>query len=371
MSATFNQFKYMPAVRCSTYNLGAIKELTPSTKDDILPLVILRGTNFHDIENFLTSWGVRPILLDSSRYSSDASTDVCIELNDSTNHYGNKLTKFTALKAISPNLIPVVGYNSLDNARDLVQLTLNLLNNFNHIAIRVNISDEISVNIALLQAILAAIPDEHIQRIVLLLDYGKIQSIPDVKAANLTAIITSLKSYTFALISTLSSSYPSSRPSSGTTLNHPVLDPIWQNIFRSKITPFASNVIYGDFSATDPTTESLDFDFAVHPIPYATYLLDYLEWFTAREGAGGEYERFRDIAQKIRSTSGYHGDTFCWANRTIVSIADGTRDKAGNQAFWNKIKINQHISAIVEALNNGVLQKLGTSSHEDEDEENE
>lgn len=369
MSATLTKFKYMPTIRCSTYNLGAIKELSISTKDYILPLVILRGDSFTDIESFLTNWGNRPILLDSSRYTSDVSTDICIKLNNNANHFDNKLSKFTALKAISPNLIPVVGYNSSDNARDLVQLSLNLLSNFAFIAVRVNIADDISLNIALFQAILAALPDEHIQRIALLLDYGKIQSITEVKSTNLAAITTAISPYTFALIATLSTSYPSIRPSSGTTLNHPMLDPIWQNRFKSQITSFAPNIIYGDFSATDPTIESLDFDFPVHPIPYATYLLDYLEWFTAREGAGGEYEKFRRIAKKIRSIAGYHGDTFCWANQTIESIAIGTRIKAGNQAFWNKIKINQHISAIIQAFNNGSLQKLGTASHENDEEE--
>ncbi|WP_409360481.1 beta family protein [Acinetobacter bereziniae] len=114
----------------------------------------------------------------------------------------------------------------------------------------------------------------------------------------------------------------------------------------------------------------MEFDFAVHPIPYATYLLnDSFEWFTLREGKGGEYEKFRIIAQKIRDQNGYHGDDFCYATNQIKIIADHSRRKAGNQAFWNKLKINQHISAIIKLNNDGYLGAIGLSHNEEDNDD--
>lgn len=369
MTIDLNQYNYIPAIRSSTYNLGAIKELYPNTQDKVLPLIILRGDSYNDIQNFLTAWGDKAVLIDSSRYPSDISNIISAELNDPTNHFKNKSDKFAYLKSFAKNLIPVVGYTAADNIRDLVQLTLNLFKTFEYVAIKLNVATDSSNHLMMLQTILAALSDSQLQKLILLIDYGKIQSIADVSVANLTTVLAAIKSYKFALMGTLSTSYPSTRPPSGSSINHPLLDPIWQNIFRIKAAEQQHKVVYGDYSATDPTTEALEFDFAVHPIPYATYLLDYLEWFTARDGAGGEYEKFRDIAVTIRGLTGYHGDTFCWANCMIKDISNHSRAKAGNQAFWNKIKINQHISAITHAINAGSLQTLGLTSHEDDSEE--
>ena len=83
-----------------------------------------------------------------------------------------------------------------------------------------------------------------------------------------------------------------------------------------------------------------------------------------------EYEKFRIIAQKIRNQSGYHGDNFCYATNQIKSIAEHTRKKAGNQAYWNKLKINQHISAIIKSNIDGYLGAIGlTHNEEDSDDD--
>lgn len=112
---------------------------------------------------------------------------------------------------------------------------------------------------------------------------------------------------------------------------------------------------------------AFEFDFAVHPIPYATYLLnESFEWFTLREGKGGEYEKFRVIAQRIRDQNGYHNDEFCYATKQIKIIAENSREKAGNQAFWNKLKINQHITAVVKLDTDGYLRSAGLTHNEEE-----
>lgn len=362
-----NQYVYSPAIRATVYNLNALDTLYDDVKDLIIPRVILRDKEAL-IDNFLSKWGQeRPLLLEVSKYTLDSDEEIIQQLSDPTNDFNNQYEFFDTRKIY--NIIPVINeVYSVSNLRPSIQLTIKLVNIFNLIGFKLDIKNNFSASYQLLQILLATLNDDQIQKIILIVDAEKIETLSDISQQNLQQAMRLISSYKIRMTIFSSTSYPSSRPNSGSNQNHECLDPIWQYICINKLQSMGLFSIYGDNGATDPSLEKVDFDFAVRPIPFATYLLkDILEWYLIRDGKGGEYEKFRDIASDIRVHPNYHGDNFCYANEEIKDIANGTRAKAGNQAFWNKLKINQHISAIINAYHNNMLDI--TQHHSDEDEE--
>ena len=363
-----HNYAYVPAVRMSLYNLDAIEKLEDSVKDMIIPRIIIRDKE-ECLDKFLRKWGEdRPIMLEISKYDADLNDTFSQELNNHNNYFANQYAFFDSKKAYQ--IIPVINEESRQHLRDVMQLSRKLINNFEKIAIRLNMKpDSFQESFELLKTILAAFSDDEINKVTIIIDLGKIDSLDDIPQQKLSEALLFIEQYKFDLVVFSSTSYPATRPASGSTVTVPCLDPYWQYQHISKLRQANIKAIYGDYSATDPSVEVYIFDFAVHPVPYATYLLnDSLEWYTLRDGAGGEYEKFRDIAKNIQVHTGYHGDSFCYANQIIANIASGTRDKAGNQAFWNKLKINQHISAIINAHNIGFLD-VTQNNDEDEDED--
>lgn len=366
-----NNVVYMPSVRTSKYNLGALKELSSSVKAQIIPRVIVRGDNTADLDSFLSDWNGMPLFLEISNYLLDIDCDLNASLRDNSGHYLNKFNFFQEKHGISDKLIPVINETSTDKLRDIVQLGIKMANSFDLIGIVLDVSTNFDKSLSILNSLIAAFSDEAISKTILIIDSGKIDNLNQINLDNLTEAFKIVKNFNFYSIITSSTSYPNTRPSAGETATHTCIDPVWQNRFNNQLSKVGKKIIYGDYAATDPSGEAIEFDFAVHPIPYATYLLnDSFEWFTLREGKGGEYEKFRAIAQKIRGQNGYHGDNFCYATTQIKSIADHSRKKAGNQAFWNKLKINQHISAIIKLNADGYLGVVGlTHNEEDSDDD--
>lgn len=362
---------YMPSVRTSKYNLGALKELSLDVKSQLIPRIIVRGDNYADLDSFLNDWGSMPLLLEVSKYSLDIDCEVNILLNDSSDHYLNKFNFFEEKYKTSNRLIPVINENSPEKLRDIVQLGIKISNSFELIGVVLDISNNFDKSFSILNSLLAAFSNEAISKTILIIDAGKIDNLNQINIDNLKAAFKTIENYNFYSIITSSTSYPTTRPSASETATHACVDPVWQNRLNIQLNKIGKSLIYGDYAATDPSGELIEFDFAVRPIPYATYLLnESFEWFTLREGKGGEYEKFRIIAQKIRDQSGYHGDDFCYATKQIKSIAENTRDKAGNQAYWNKLKINQHISAIIKSNTDGYLGVIGLNHHtEDTDDD--
>ena len=358
---------YMPSVRTSTYNLGALKELNAEVRDRLIPRVIVRGDNTKDLDSFLTDWNELPLFLEISKFSIDFDCELNTFLHQNNDHYQNKFNFFQEKRNIAKNLIPVINENTPEYLRDIVQLGLKTSNDFNFIALTLNISSQFDKSFNILSSLLAAFSNEAISRTILILDAGKIESLNQINIDNLRTAHDLIKNHSFHSIITCSTSYPNTRPPAGEAATHTCIDPVWQNKFNEQLNKIGKSVIYGDYAATDPSIEAFEFDFAVHPLPYATYLLnESFEWFTLREGKGGEYEKFRVIAQRIRDQNGYHNDEFCYATKQIKVIAENSRNKAGNQAFWNKLKINQHITAVIKLDTDGYLRSAGLTHNEEE-----
>lgn len=361
---------YMPSVRTSKYNLGALKELSSAVKAQIIPRVIVRGDNTTDLDSFLSDWSGMPLFLEISTYLLDVDCNLNISLSDNNGHFLNKFNFFQEKYAISDKLIPVINEICTDKLRDIVQLSIKIANSFDLIGVVLDVSTNFDKSLSILNSLLAAFSDEAISKTILIIDSGKIDNLNQINLDNLKEAFKLVKNFNFYSIITSSTSYPVTRPSAGETATHTCIDPVWQNRFNIQLLKIGKSLIYGDYAATDPSGEAIEFDFAVHPIPYATYLLNNsFEWFTLREGKGGEYEKFRIVAQKIREENGYHGDDFCYATNEIMNIANHTRKKAGNQAFWNKLKINQHISAIIKLNADGYLSAIGLTHNEEDSED--
>ena len=283
-----NNIVYMPSVRTSTYNLGALKELSLDVRSQIIPRIIVRGDNCTDLDSFLNDWGEMPLFLEVSQYLLDIDCDLNISLNDNNNHYLNKFNFFKEKYEISNKLIPVINEISPDKLRDIVQLGIKISNHFDLVGIILDISTNFDKSFSILNSLLAAFSDEAIANTILIIDAGKIDSLNQINIDNLKAAFKIVENYNFYSIITSSTSYPITRPSAGETATHTCIDPVWQNRFNNQLNKIGKNLIYGDYAATDPSGEAIEFDFAVHPIPYATYLLnDSFEWFTLREGKGG------------------------------------------------------------------------------------
>lgn len=351
------QFCYVPTVRTSIYNLGAITELSDEVKDLIIPRLVIRKST-KDFDSFISKWGnERPYFLEISKYPLDINYEFNQELNNPNQNFAQQYALFNQYK--QSNIIPVINENSNAPLRDVIQLTLNTINTIGRIALKLDISHGFNDSIALINTILATLSDEQISHTILIIDAGKIDDISNIQQQYLSQALQLIASYKFLCIIFSSTSFPTARPASDHSENYPCIDPIWQYRYIVQLHNQGVHAIYGDCSATDPYNEQYDYDFVVKPIPYASYLLkDNLEWLSIRKGKGGEYDKFRDIAQEIQNNPNYHGDTFCYANRQIKQIADGTRDKSGNQAFWNKLKINQHISAIIDAYQAQIFDRV-------------
>lgn len=365
-----HNYAYVPAVRISTYNLGAITELKDDVKDLIIPRLIVRDKE-EGLDSFLCKWGQeRPVMLEISKYDSDLNDALNKKLNNHSNYFSDQYDFFSSKKP--HQIIPIINEESTKHLRDVMQLSRRLINNFDKLAIKLNMkAHSFEDSFELLKTILSAFSDTEISKVIIIVDLGKIETLDDIPQQKLGEALSFIQQYEFHLVVFSSTSYPATRPVSGSTATAPCLDPYWQYPHINQLKQLNTQAVYGDYSATDPSTEVYNFDFVVHPIPYATYLLkDSLEWYLLRDGSGGEYEKFRDIAKNIQAHSGYHGDNFCYANRMTADISSGTRNKAGNQAFWNKLKINEHISAIVDTHSKGLLdvtQRYTDNDTEDDD----
>ncbi len=362
----FENYVYVPAVRTSKFNLSAMKELYDGVREIIIPRLVIRG-NIENVKSFSKEWSGRPTFIEISTFQMDNECSTCSELNDPTNYFEAQLQLLLSLQEINKEIIPVLNPPANTKPRDLVQLYFKFIKFFEKVAIRVSTnSANYSQSMQSFQTLLNVIDDDEFKKLILIVDAEKIESVSQVDFQAVDQLISIAQENEFSLIVLSSTSYPSKRPDSGTAALHDCIDPYWQYSYINKLKAKQIRIIYGDYSATDPTSERLEFDFNPKPIPFATYLLDNtLEWILIREGKGMEHIKFKDISNQIRNNPDYHGDSFCYANKTMEQIENGTRGP-GNQGFWNKLKINQHISAMTYNNNNNVFDNIGLVNTEDD-----
>lgn len=363
---------YAPCLRSSQYDLLALKEIEAPRRKLITPIISARGNNLGLIHDFARNWEGECFWLDVSRFPQDSQTELSALLNEPADNFKSKLSAFREIQRVNPAMLPVVGFRSGDKQRHVVQFALGLYDLFPAVAIRVEGAGAVlERNIATARAVLNAVSDADLRRTVLILDAWGISQMPSLQeGSSIQKMLRLSGEYDVAKVFTLSTSWPDDRPDRGTSATVPCIDPFWQAIARKQLLKEGTTHVYGDYAATNPMRDLLD-DFdpkkMAQPIPFAGYYGNCV-WRQERHGAGGENEKFRDIARSFRALASYHDDGFCWGTRAIAAIASGKRETPGNMAFWNKIRINQHICAMLQDISGGLLEELG-NPHEPEYQE--
>lgn len=378
MNNLLSTINYCPAIRTSRFELAALTELDKKVKQQVAPLLILRSNSesLKDIERFLSDWDGGPLFVDNSRYTLDQVSGIAPLLDNSENHYEYKYNFFENLSQLNSNIKPVVGFNALDDARSVTQFALKVLDKFGYLGIRLEIDHIDSTNLdkklGIFSSIMNAIPDEKINKILLIIDICSIEVIPSLSAESaVMKCVNRAISYEIKNILTLSTSWPNNRPNKDEELEIRNIDPIWQAYFAqlvNKSNP-AIRCIYGDYASTNPLRDiSDDYDPAKMslPIPFAGYAFD-LGWIQYRYGKSGEWEQLIEVAKRIVETVHFkeHGENFCWGNRRIHAISRCTEEPKTN-SVWNKIRINQHITLLNKLLTEDLYNKLLTPKDEDE-----
>lgn len=360
---TLKDILYTPCLRSSQYDLLALQEIEAKRRKHIAPIISARGNDARLIAGFADNWSGDYFWLDSSRFPQDSQTELAKSMNSADDNFICKLSNFRHIQSINPKMLPVVGFRSGDKQRSVVQFALKLYLEFPLVALRIEGSDAVlERNIATARAVLNAVGDDDLKRTVIILDAWSINQLPSMEeGSDIQKMLRLAEEYEIAKTITLSTSWPDDRPDRGTNARVACLDPYWQAIARKQLEHAGISHLYGDYAATNPIRDLLD-DFEpakmAKPIPFAGYYSD-VAWYQERQGAGGENEKFRDIGHSFRSLAGYHRDEFCWGTRAIAAIASGVREKPGNMAFWNKIRINQHACAMLHDISEGLLERLG------------
>lgn len=371
-----NKVIYTPCVRSGKYDLLALKEIEKVRRSLICPIVSAKGTDLKLISEFADQWNGNSYWIDASRFPQDIQNPLSETLNSVEENFSAKLKAFLELKKINELTLPVIGFKSGDNQRSVVQFGLKLYGLFPAVAIRIEGAGAVlEKNLLTARALLNAISDEDMTRTHLIVDAWSIAQMPSLQeGSGIRKMLGLLDDYPLANMITLSTSWPDDRPDKGSNALVTCLDPMWQAVVHAEFKQKSVSCVYGDYAATNPMRDILD-DYdptkMAQPIPFAGYYAT-CAWHQERRGAGGENEKYREIAQVFRDLDGYHSDEFCWGTKAIKAIATGEREKSGNMAFWNKIRVNQHICAMAKDVGDGLISLLGQPQPEpvyDEDDD--
>jgi len=362
--------KYFPSVRAGQYDLLALQEIEEERKKKITPIISARGNTLKQITDFATKWGDNYFWIDSSRFGQDTEDPVANPANNDDNNFENKLQMFLSLQEINRKTLPILGFKSGDSQRSAVQFGLKLLKEFPLVALRIEGTGSVlDKNISIARAFLNAVSDDDFNKTILIVDLWSTTDMPSLQEEGpVMKILNLLNEYPIKNVVTLSTSWPEDRPDRGMNTYAQCIDPLWQAIVHSQLSERGVKCFYGDYAATNPVKDLLD-DYdpskMSQPIPFAGYYTS-CSWYQERQGAGGENEKYREIAKSFQKLPGYHTDNFCWGTRAIAAIASTKREKAGHMAYWNKIRINQHICAMIKDIDDGLLQRILKPQQTDE-----
>lgn len=353
--------KYIVALKTALNDIKAVVNLEATRKQQIAPLMNVRGNDDKQVASFLENWGDYPFLMEISRFPSDQNDQIIVEkkLHASLNAFEAKRTFFDWVKGKNSALIPVVSWAAGDPARDIVQCAVQLTRKFQTVAVQIDMSMP-QAELDKMSRILDAVEDY--KQLLFVLDFGQ-KVPPDLTPSSPTqGILTQLRTYGIKQAVLLSTSYPEDKPVSGSTRRVPSTDQAWQGALQRMV--FDIDFIFGDYGATNPNN-ALEYVVGMAVIPFANYFAGQV-WTQYRRGKDKEFHQYKQIAADIRSQSDYHGDQFCWATKEIGRIALSTDGKHGSNGTWNGFKINQHICCTLDDLN-GLKNTAPANDDEDDD----
>ncbi|RXE48727.1 beta family protein [Chromohalobacter israelensis] len=359
--------EYLVAIRSGRFDLAALKNLNTQRKDQISPLISVRGTSLQDFDNFVDDWGDRLFYLDISRQPKDLKEprqqpdkpqkiNILLErdLNNPKNAYENKRSFYSEQLEKNKNIVPVVSWRANDPIRDIARCAI-LLNKGGEQAIGVRIpigknGEPSNHSKEALSTILNSLPTP--EKCVLIFDYQHISSFPSTDEDSWIFKTLSLaqNDYNIERAFLLSTSFPKERPDNGSSMITACLDWEWQATLRNSFEILG----YGDYATSDPDGE-MDFIPGMPTIPYAGYFSDsHLIWWTKKEGKDKEFSKYIGIAKEIVRLDYFHDDDFCWATikyEEIASLGGGDKSGYGNNGVWLGFRINQHVAAMLNLAN--------------------
>ncbi|CAM2187655.1 Beta protein [Burkholderia cepacia] len=353
---------YVAALRVGQNDIKALVNLEAARREQVAPLLSMRGNDERHLDTFASNWGGTPFYLDVSRFPTDANDQYLIQnaLNSPNNAYAAKRAFYVATRAKNNALIPVIGWADGDSSRDVVQCALQLAAEFPRVALRVEVARDLARQWPTAQNVLNSVTDPSAVDVII--DFRKLADIPLLTPGGwLDRLVRDIHAYRVARVIIVSTSFPDDKPASGTSRTVACLDLTWQLAFQATLGDLP--LIYGDYAATNPTGV-MDFIPGMPVIPFANYLVP-TEWWQIRQGGDKEFHHYTGIAATIRAIPGYHGDGFCWATREIARIAaSGTN--YGNNGTWNGFRVNQHICAVLQYLASRGAPPVG-AEFDDED----
>lgn len=338
--------QYVACLRVGQNDVKALINLEGLRREKVVPLLDMRGDDDRHLQTFLANWTEHPFFLDISRVTKDMA-ETFITANDLHNHnraFENKRKFFTDTTNINKNVIPVISWMDDDPQRAVIQCALALQGSFQHIAIRVSCPERPTATswnrlISILDAL------ESPQTATVILDFGATTPVNTASGSEFNLALRQLNNYKIKNLVLMSTSFPIDKPASNSSRSSACYDVVWQS--RVDINGIESNIVYGDYAATNPTA-SMEYVPGMPVLPFGCYYTP-TEWWQRRKGSDKEFVRYIEIAQEIRSLPGYHGDDFCWATREYSRIV-ATSTNYGNNGIWNGYRINQHICAMIKSI---------------------
>jgi len=375
---------YIPLAQAGLNDVKGLLNLATKAKQQIAPLLDLAGKSKTHLQTFCDEWpedlsffvDISPMGIELCKAVAEADEEnhviLTLNLDNPKNGFTTRQNLYLALHKKHQGLIPCISWENTDaTRRDVLLFARSLEENFNKIAIRICLWNEISdhqKNLDYAKAILDVVRDRS--KVWLLIDYGPLRQDTEIatskKMADFLEIINSTSVAGWSIIST---SFPAQRPSSGEEQRAQLLDYTAQSLIktRNKISQRA----YGDYAAS-ALGSATQFTPGMIVIPFGAYLADF-EWWLHRDGGSSEFRKYIDIAKKLISLPQFDGAGFCWANENYERISQlppaATRDY-GNNGVWNGYRLNQHITKICHYLEQyGFPLSLQATSVEEEDGE--
>lgn len=338
--------QYVACLRVGQNDVKALINLEPQRRDVLAPLLDMRGDDDRHLQTFLADWADHPFFLDVSRVTKDVAESFITtnDLHNPARAFENKRQFFTSVSGLNGNVVPVVSWVDDDSQREVIQSALALQRVFSHIAIRVACPGRATTTSwGRLLSILDAL--ECPGAVTVVMDFGATTPASTASGSDFNLSLRQLNDYRIRDLVLLSTSFPIDKPASNSSRSSACYDVAWQS--RVDRNGIASNLVYGDYAATNPTAP-MEYIPGMPVLPFACYYTP-TEWWQRRKGANKEFVKYVEIAQEIRNLPGYHGDDFCWATREYSRIV-ATSTNYGNNGVWNGYRINQHICAIIRSM---------------------
>ncbi len=334
---------YYPVLLSKESERIALKNLNPSTKSQICPIIQVLSENKDALETLLlTDWNFNnnKVLLDFSLYANLATNINEVE------------TLFRNLIIGGINAIPVIQYNSPTEYYNLLN---RLILDFNcNVCMRASNNSggfiNYSTQLAQMQISLNLVANE----VLLLLDFGYVNSNNyQNNAAIAINILQNLPTHQeWKHIIIASGSFPENLGALSANNLHLLKRYEW-NLWLAVRNAGNFNIGYSDYGTKYPFNSNVNFQGSCS-IKYTTtdnYVIYRGELSQNHRDGNGQYITY---SNQLINSAHYSGATFSWGDNRIEFIANqninNTKRQTGNAGSWVQISQNHHLTLLESIL---------------------